>query len=135
MFTNSASFNTNLRVCKISLSYIFCTTRNPLKLFFVITQTFERTIRRTKVWAEWKFSRIYGQAFFKKGVNNDRNIFRSSKRALRFSRFAVQPTNSSWHALPIFFFVPPNESILKDLSIKFIHLPLQLSNHAHLFLL
>lgn len=102
--------------------------------FFIITQTFGRTIRRTKVFARLKFFRIYGQTFFKKGVNNGRNIFRSSKRALRFSHFAVEPANPSRHALPIsFFFVPPNESILG--SQHKIYPPLQLNNYTHLFLL
>lgn len=81
-----------------------------------------------------KFFRIYGQTFFKKGVNNDRNISRSSKRALRFSHFAVQPANPSRHALPIsFFFVPPNESILG--SQHKIYPPLRLNSYMHLFLL
>jgi len=132
---NSWKFRNRIRFWKfIKKKFIFfIILYDDFKLLFIITQIFGRTIRR-KVSARLKFFRIYGQTFFKKGVNNDRNIFHSSKRVLRFSHFAVQPANPSQHALPIsFFFVPPNESILG--SQRKIYPPLRLNSYTHLFLL
>lgn len=98
----------------------------------ILVQTFKRRICRIKACLQLKFPAIYEQAFFKKGVNNGRNIFRFSKRAPRFSRVALQPTDPP--DIPCWSSLFPQMKAFQVLSIKFIH-PFDLSSRIHLFLL